>query len=73
MEDPPITTNEAIPNATDAEVIALAKTAIKNSREELQQLPSSELQPGITIDLASKNIHHLPEEVIDVIKDEIER
>ena len=34
---------------------------------------STELKPGVTIDLSRKNIQELPEEVVDIIKNELER
>ncbi|OCL13312.1 hypothetical protein AOQ84DRAFT_283395 [Glonium stellatum] len=67
---------------SDEDVVALAKEAIEASREDLKRrsvadTPGSgkdlQQQPGITIDLGHKNIVRLPEEVIDVIRVEIER
>jgi len=67
---------------TDDAVVALVREAIDNSREDVQRRavdsttpPSSDVQPptGITIDLGHRNIQRLPDEVIDIIKDEIER
>jgi Leucine-rich repeat (LRR) protein len=60
------------------EIIALAREAIEASREEIRRSGelgvTSELQqPGVTVDLGHKHIVHLPEEVVDIIKDEIER
>lgn len=34
---------------------------------------SNDLRPGLTIDLSRKNIQTLPEEVVDIIKNELER
>lgn len=34
---------------------------------------SNDLRPGLTIDLSRKNIQILPEEVVDIIKNELER
>lgn len=34
---------------------------------------NTELKPGVTIDLSRKGIRELPEEVVDVIKHELER
>ena len=34
---------------------------------------SSELKPGVTVNLSHKNIQKLPDEVIDIIKDQLER
>jgi len=67
---------------TDDAVVALVREAIDNSREDVQRRavdsttpPSGDVQPptGITIDLGHRNIQRLPDEVIDIIKDEIER
>jgi hypothetical protein len=61
---------------SDSELVALARREIEASREARRNAGTAdtkEVQPGITIDLCHKNIQRLPEEVIDVIKDEIER
>lgn len=63
---------------SDEEVIALAREAIEASREEIRRTRNEALtadlqQPGITVDLGHKNIARLPDEVVDIIKDEIER
>lgn len=60
------------------DIISLAREAIETSRDEVRRsgegTASTELQqPGVTVDLGHKNITRLPEEVIDIIKDEIER
>jgi hypothetical protein len=57
---------------TDEDVVKLARAAMEPSRrvEAGGALPSGE---GITLDLTHKNIKRLPDEVIDIIKDEIER
>lgn len=34
---------------------------------------SNDLKPGVTIDLSRKGIQKLPEEVVDIIKNELER
>jgi hypothetical protein len=75
--------NDVATPISDDEVLALAKAAISQSREELNQRavtdtppPSRDLQqqqPGITIDLGHNAIARLPDEVIDVIRSEIER
>jgi hypothetical protein len=65
----------------DEDVVALAKEAIEASREDLKRRSVADTpgsgkdlqQPGITIDLGHKNIVRIPEEVIDVIRVEIER
>jgi hypothetical protein len=63
----------------DAQVIEIAKAAFEHSRSDLRAAAESaprevqQQQPGITIDLGHKNIARLPDEVIDVIRDEIER
>jgi hypothetical protein len=68
--------NDAPPPISDDAVVALAKAA---SRSDLRAAAESaprevqQQQPGITIDLGHKNISRLPDEVIDVIRAEIER
>lgn len=53
------------------------RTAIESitTREQhaLQQPSQQPQQPGITIDLGHQNIAHLPDDVIDVMRSEIER
>ncbi len=34
---------------------------------------SDSLKPGLTIDLSRKRIETLPDEIVDIIKDELER
>jgi hypothetical protein len=68
---------------SDDEVVALTKAAFTQSRQDITQrgvgdTPSAprdvqQQQPGITIDLGHKSIARLPDEVIDVIRAEIER
>jgi hypothetical protein len=61
------------------QVIALAREAMKNALDENQTKAaeasgvSNELKPGVTIDLSHKNIQKFPEEVVDIIKTELER
>ncbi|KAH7389558.1 RAM signaling pathway protein-domain-containing protein [Phaeosphaeria sp. MPI-PUGE-AT-0046c] len=63
---------------SDDEVVALAKAAFEHSRSDLRAAAESaprelqQQQPGITIDLGHKSIARLPDEVIDVIRAEIE-
>jgi hypothetical protein len=62
-----------------SQVIVLAREALKHAIEENQTQAaevsevSNELKPRVTIDLSYKNIQIFPEEVVDIIKDEIER
>ncbi|KAJ4294269.1 RAM signaling network component [Kalmusia sp. IMI 367209] len=74
--------NDAPTPISDDEVVALAKAAFEQSRDDLNhraaETPTAardlqSQQPGITIDLGHKNIARLPDEVIDVIRAEIER
>ncbi|KAF2742414.1 hypothetical protein M011DRAFT_412755 [Sporormia fimetaria CBS 119925] len=67
---------------SDREVVALAKQILQHSREDIERSQQSprdanahqrQQQPGITVDLGYKKIQRLPEEVIDVIRAEIER
>jgi hypothetical protein len=71
--------NDAPQPISDAEVIRLAKAAFQHSLSDIRAAAESaprelqQQQPGITIDLGHKNISRLPDEVIDVIRAEIER
>ncbi|KAI1175160.1 RAM signaling pathway protein [Nemania sp. FL0916] len=62
-----------------AQVISHAREAMKDAlRENESQAAeasglSTEHKPGVTIDLSRKNIQHLPDEVVDIIKNELER
>jgi hypothetical protein len=64
---------------TVSQVIDLAKEAMKNALEENETKAaeasgvSNELKPGVTIDLSHKNIQIFPDEVVDIIKNELER
>lgn len=61
------------------QVVALAREAMKLALEENQTKAaeasgvSNELKPGVTIDLSHKQIQRFPEEVVDIIKTELER
>jgi hypothetical protein len=61
------------------QVVALAREAMKVALEENQTKAaeasgvSNELKPGVTIDLSHKNIQKFPDEVVDIIKNELER
>jgi sRNA-binding carbon storage regulator CsrA len=61
------------------QVVALAREAMKNAIQENQTKAaeavgvSNELKPGVTIDLSHKQIQIFPEEVVDIIKNELER
>jgi hypothetical protein len=62
-----------------AQVVQLAKEAMKNALDENETKAaeasgvSNELKPGVTIDLSHKNIQKFPDEVVDIIKIELER
>jgi len=64
---------------TASQVIDLAKEAMKNALEENETKAaeasgvSNGLKPGVTIDLSHKNIQNFPDEVVDIIKTELER
>lgn len=61
---------------SSGQVIALAREAMQNALLDNQQQSaavSSDLKPGVTIDLSRKGIQKLPEEVVDIIKNELER
>jgi hypothetical protein len=71
--------NDSPPPVSDEEVVALAQQILRQSRDDIDQRAEQaprelqQQQPGITIDLGHKNITRLPDEVIDVIRAEIER
>ncbi|ORX98520.1 hypothetical protein BCR34DRAFT_593162 [Clohesyomyces aquaticus] len=80
---PLMMSNDTAAPVSDHEVVALARAAIEQSREDINQRAVADTpgaprelqqqQPGITIDLGHNNIARLPDEVIDVIRAEIER
>lgn len=61
------------------QVIAMARKAMAEALKDHESQAaeasgvSNELKPGITINLSHKNIQDLPDEVVDVIKHELER
>ncbi|KAJ9142309.1 RAM signaling pathway protein [Coniochaeta hoffmannii] len=64
---------------SSSQVIAMAREAMKVALEEDETQAagasgvSNELRPGLTINLSHKNIQKLPDEVVDIIKNELER
>jgi len=60
-----------------AQVVTLAREAMKNALDENKAESADangvELKPGVTIDLSHKQIQKFPEEVVDIIKNELER
>ena len=62
-----------------SQVVALVQEAMKHALDENQTKAaeasgvSNELKPGVTIDLSHKQIQKFPEEVIDIIKNDLER
>lgn len=63
-----------------SQVLAIAKEAMRVAHENEAKaaeasgvVGSTPLKPGLTVDLSRKKIQSLPEEVVDVIKDELER
>ncbi|KOS21716.1 Leucine-rich repeat-containing protein sog2 [Escovopsis weberi] len=63
---------------TSSQVIGLVQDAMRHALEsEGQAVEASGIGPGlksgVTIDLSRKGIHKLPEEVIDIVKNELER
>lgn len=69
----------ASPPLSAAQVISLAREAMNDALQHNESQAaeasavSTELKPGVTIDLSRKNIQELPEEVVDIIKNELER
>ncbi|TRX89390.1 hypothetical protein FHL15_009688 [Xylaria flabelliformis] len=64
---------------SSAQVINLAREAMKAALQDNESQAaeasgvSNELKPGVTIDLSRLNIQYLPDEVVDIIKHELER
>lgn len=63
---------------TAAQVVSLAKEAMKTALESEGQAADAStagmgLKSGVTIDLSRKNIQKLPEEVVDIVKGQLER
>ncbi|KAJ8111285.1 hypothetical protein ONZ43_g5659 [Nemania bipapillata] len=64
---------------SSAQVINLAREAMKTALQDNESQAaeasgvSNELKPGVTIDLSRNNIQYLPDEVVDIIKNELER
>lgn len=64
---------------SSAQVIAHAREAMTAALQDNESQAaeasgvSNELKPGVTIDLSRLNIQYLPDEVVDIIKNELER
>lgn len=62
-----------------SQVIVLVREAMKKAVEENESQAaeasgvSNELKPGVTVNMSHKNIQRLPEEVVDIIKGQLER
>jgi hypothetical protein len=61
-----------------AQVINLAREAMRNALESENKAAEASavgtgLKTGVTIDLSRKGIQKLPEEVVDIVKGELER
>ncbi len=73
------TTLSTNPPLSSSQVIALARESMRAALDDNQTQAaeasgvSNELKPGLTIDLSRKNIQKLPDEVVDIIKNELER
>ncbi|CAG9938902.1 unnamed protein product [Clonostachys rosea f. rosea IK726] len=71
--------NLAVGNGMNSShVLSLAREAMRTALESENQVAeasavSASLQPGVTIDLSRKNIHKLPEEVVDIMKNDLAR
>jgi hypothetical protein len=60
------------------QVLAMAREAMRVAHENEAKAAqasgvSDSLKPGLTIDLSRKRIEVLPDEIVDIIKDELER
>ncbi|PNP41159.1 hypothetical protein TGAM01_v208274 [Trichoderma gamsii] len=65
----------ATPVLTVAQVIGLTREAMRHALENESQAVDvgPGLKSGVTIDLSRKGIQKLPEEVVDIVKNELER
>ena len=71
----------ASPSMTSAQVVSLTREAMRSALEgeKTQSVDAAAaagaagLKTGITIDLSRKNIQKLPDEVVDIVKSELER
>ncbi|KAL2157050.1 hypothetical protein VTH06DRAFT_7519, partial [Thermothelomyces fergusii] len=84
---PPVPSLRDVPSSSNlsagqpispSQVLALAREAMRAAHENEAKAAeasgvSNTLRPGLTIDLSRKKIQVLPEEIVDVIKDELER
>jgi hypothetical protein len=63
------------PILTAAQVISLTREAMRHALENESQAVDvgPGLKSGVTIDLSRKGIQKLPEEVVDIVKNELER
>ncbi|KAK0669989.1 RAM signaling pathway protein-domain-containing protein [Cercophora samala] len=80
IKDVPSNTNlSASGPISSSQVLALAREAMRAAHEnEAKAAAASGVsntlpKPGLTIDLSRKKIAKLPEEIVDIIKDELER
>ncbi|KAM5525738.1 Leucine-rich repeat-containing protein sog2 [Fusarium oxysporum f. sp. phaseoli] len=83
---PPIPSLRSVPSSSSlsaagmsaAQVISLAREAMQNAIESESQAAeagavSTGLRTGVTIDLSRKGIQKLPDEVVDIVKGDLER
>ncbi|KAG8423257.1 RAM signaling network component [Metarhizium acridum] len=72
------TLSASSPITSPAQVIGLAREAMQTALESEGQAAEAgavgtALRAGVTVDLSRKGIQKLPEEVIDIVKDQLER
>lgn len=68
----------AVHGLPPSQVIALARDSMRSALESENQAAEvgsvgASIKPGVTVDLSRKNIHRIPEEVVDIVKNELER
>ncbi|SPQ20439.1 041bef23-3063-477e-b2dc-03ab7110b5d5 [Thermothielavioides terrestris] len=79
LRDVPSTSNlSAGQPASPSQVLAMAREAMRVAHENEAKAAEASgvantLKPGLTVDLSRKKIQALPEEIVDIIKDELER
>ncbi|KAI6781813.1 Leucine-rich repeat-containing protein-like protein [Emericellopsis cladophorae] len=67
-----------VSTAQASKVIALARDAMRNALENENQAAEAgtvdaNLKPGVTVDLSRRSIDVIPDEVVDIMKDQLER
>jgi hypothetical protein len=66
--------SNGLPSLTKAQVIELVYREMNKARDEDRKATEANgISSGVTVDLSHKQIEELPEEVVDIIKNDLER